>query len=52
MILVLTHACTHSDEDLVFTRLWNITLAEFDRLADLIDEDRLLLGCHFVVVVV
>jgi hypothetical protein len=52
VIAVLTHARSHSDEDLVFARLWNITLAEFDWFSDLIYEDRLLLSCHFVVVVV
>ena len=52
MIVILTHARGHSDEDLMFARLWNTTPAKFDRLADLSDEDRLLLSCHFVVVVI
>lgn len=36
----------------MFARLWNLTLAEFDRLAYLIDEDHLLLRCRVVVVLV
>ena len=36
----------------MFARLWNITLAELHRFADLSDEDRLLLSCHIVVVVI
>lgn len=36
----------------MFARLWNLTLAEFDRLTYLSDEYRLLLSCHVVVVVV
>jgi len=52
MIVVLTHARGYSDEHLVFARLWNITVAEHDRLTNLGDENRLLLSCHVVVVVV
>lgn len=52
MILLLTHARGHFDEDLVFARLGNITLAEFERFADLGDEDRLLLSCHVAFVIV
>jgi hypothetical protein len=52
MIVVLTHARGYPDENLVFAWLWNITLAEFDRLANFGNEDCFLLGCHVVVVVV
>jgi hypothetical protein len=52
MIFVHTHARRYSDEDLVFAWFWNITFAKFDRLTDLGDENRLLLSCHVVVVVV
>jgi hypothetical protein len=52
MIVGHTHARGYFDKDLVFAWLWNITLAEFDRLTNLGNENRLLLSCHIVVVVV
>jgi hypothetical protein len=52
MIVVLTHARGDSDENLVFAWSWNITLAEFDRLANFGNEDCFLLSSHVVVVVV
>lgn len=52
MIVVLTHARGYPDENLVFAWLWNITLAEFDRLANFGNEDCFLLSSHVVVVVV
>lgn len=52
MIMLLTHARGHFNEDLVFARFGDVTLAEFERLANLSDEDRFLLSCHVVLVFV
>ena len=50
--MVLTHARGDSDENLVFAWSWNITLAEFDRLANFGNEDCFLLSCHVLIIVV
>lgn len=46
--MLLTHARCHFDEDFMFARFGDITLAELERLANFGDEDRLLLSCHVV----
>ena len=52
MIVLLTHTRGHFDEDLVFARFRDITFTEFEWLADLSHEERLLLSCHVAFVAV